>query len=95
MYSDDADDIWDFRVSVIQGPYIENIGIDDLIPDLKDAATLGCLLALVREVYGDTGLHTVCDPDTRRWLVWSITNGLVGEGDSEAEALVSALESSH
>ncbi len=28
-----------------------------VVPDLSDPATLGCLLALVREVWGDPGFH--------------------------------------
>lgn len=72
-------------------------------PDLSDPATLGCLLALVREAWrcpvitspdydydeeearqGETviGWRTV---ETVRWVT-------VGEGVSEAEALVAALE---
>jgi len=67
------------------------------VPDLRDPATLGCVLALVREAWDDVeayvmpwhdedGGYTVCLPDddgTR----------LVSEGDTEAEALVAALES--
>ena len=75
----------------------------DALPDLTDAATLGCLLALVREAWGCV---VVTSPDydydddearqgpnvvgwraveTVRWM-W------VGEGKTEAEALVVALE---
>ena len=73
-----------------------------VIPDLTDAATLGCLLALVREAWH---CAVVTSPDydedevgcqgwniigwraveTVRWLP-------VGEGATEAEALVAALE---
>ena len=73
------------------------------IPDLTDPATLGCLLALVREAWG---CAVVTSPDydyddeearqgetvtgwraveTVRWMT-------VGEGVTEAEALVVALE---
>jgi len=76
----------------------------DALPDLTDAATLGCLLALVREAWG---CAVITSPDydydddearqgpnvvgwraveTVRWM-W------VGEGKTEAEALVFALES--
>lgn len=75
----------------------------DALPDLTDAATLGCLLALVRAAWrcvvitspdydydeeearqGETviGWRAV---ETVRWVT-------VGEGDTEAEALVAALE---
>ena len=72
------------------------------LPDLADPATLGCLLALVRE---SEGCAVITSPDydedetgcqglnvtgwraieTVRWMP-------VGEGATEAEALVAALE---
>jgi len=66
------------------------------LPDLTDPATLGCLLALVREAWGDDeayaipwhdedGGWTVCVREEDR----SVN---VSEGDTEAEALVFALE---
>lgn len=67
----------------------------DALPDLSDHATLGCLLALVREAWGmPTGI-IVRYNDTRRWLVsWAgaTHGGECGFGDTEAEALVAALE---
>ena len=64
------------------------------LPDLTDPATLGCLLALVREAWGDEHLHI-----GRRiagWGVWTSASTpmpqCVGKGDTEAEALVAALE---
>ena len=74
----------------------------DALPDLTDAATLGCLLALVREAWGCAvitspdydeddegcqGPHVVGwrAVETVRWMP-------VGEGKTEAEALVVALE---
>ena len=64
------------------------------LPDLTDPATLGCLLALVREAWGDEHLH-----NGRRiagWGVWTSASTpipqCVGKGDTEAEALVAALE---
>lgn len=63
------------------------------VPDLEDPATLGCLLALVREAHGvpclqvsvkisrEHGYQFDCHPHLRgQWV------------DSEAEALVTALE---
>jgi hypothetical protein len=64
------------------------------LPDLTDPATLGCLLALVREAWGDP---SAClgwyDPD---WKVAGRNSSggcLLGRSrDSEADALVAALE---
>jgi hypothetical protein len=67
---------------------------DGLLPDLTDAATLGCLLQLVREarqepwyyptaqVYGGQVLWLVERPASERQMLH----------ESEAEALVAALE---
>jgi hypothetical protein len=68
------------------------------VPDLTDPATLGCLLALVREAWGDpyasvgTAGH---DNGEEGWVViacsptskWSFC-----DSKTEAEALVAALE---
>tara|TARA_R110000782_G_scaffold54588_1_gene115352 strand:- start:202 stop:564 length:363 start_codon:yes stop_codon:yes gene_type:complete len=64
-------------------------------PDLASPATLGCLLALVREAWDDTSISVRRDQDFEGWWVES-ANGYVPSSfawDSEAEALVSALES--
>lgn len=67
-----------------------------MLPDLSDPATLGCLLALVREAWGDPWAHTassyqegwvVCASQDRR-IFAGYDDGLA----SEAEALVAALE---
>ena len=64
------------------------------LPDLSDPCTLGALLALVREAWGDPHLHV-----GRRiagWGVWTSQSTplpeCVGKGDTEPEALVAALE---
>ena len=69
------------------------------VPDLTDPATLGCLLAIVREAYGQFRLVAIyCDPANGQsdgWAVQCAENRLpvAGEGyDFEAEALVAALE---
>jgi hypothetical protein len=49
----------------------------DSVPDFSDAATVGCLLYLVREAYGAD---------------WLTPARLLGNGATEAEALVAALE---
>ncbi|MBV5336333.1 hypothetical protein JZU48_04995, partial [bacterium] len=67
-------------------------------PDLPDAATLGCLLALVREAWDDEGAYamqrSVCEGGG--WALWACPPGDVniprGTGATEAEALVAALE---
>jgi hypothetical protein len=65
------------------------------VPDLSDPATLGCLLALVREASRCPEAHVYYATLTRLWVVrW----GHEGRGErtvdghTEAEALVLALE---
>jgi hypothetical protein len=64
------------------------------IPNLDDPATLGCLLALVREAWGDT--LAVCIPRSHtNWEVRLVPlHGWThcAWGNSEIEALVAALE---
>ena len=59
------------------------------LPDLSDPATLGCLLALVREAWANNTMHA--RPEGDRWRVWSEEPGAFVFG-TEAEALVAALE---
>ena len=62
----------------------------DALPDLTDPATLGCLLALVREAWGDCHAYLAPGPG---WFAGSGSrNAVYGEGATEAEALVAALE---
>ena len=71
---------------------------DTALPDLTDPATLGGLLALVREAWGDPYVYvlscandwfTVCSPAAEggKWLRHPPI-----DGSTEAEALVAALE---
>ena len=56
------------------------------LPDLTDPATVGCLLALVREALGIPYLCTSVSPEGRWWVDGYSLH------DTEAEALVAALE---
>ena len=61
------------------------------VPDLTDPATLGCLLALVREAWEEATVYVEHDKCRRRpWV--AILPMLVIDCDTEAEALVAALE---
>ena len=64
----------------------------DALPDLTDPATLGCLLALVREARGEsTGFLTPAKGGG--WTYWTgLYQADYFHGDIEAEALVAALE---
>ena len=74
-----------------------------LLPDLTDPATLGCLLALVREAWGNPHIWVESCVDRQMWssiddykLGWACPNGEPVPPDiecaTEAEALVAALE---
>ena len=66
------------------------------LPDLEDPATLGCLLALVREVCGDDEAYAMPWHDEDGG--WTVTVNdedrchNIAEGETEVEALVAALE---
>jgi hypothetical protein len=61
-----------------------------ILPDLTDPATLGCLLALVREAWNDAKVHVLVDSGVR----WECVDrhNVHSSGMTEAEALVDALE---
>ena len=72
--------------------------LDDvpLLPDLTDPATLGCLLALVREKWGDSEMHLALGAKGWVWLtgesrVYDVVMP-ISAGETEADALVNALE---
>ena len=73
------------------GPYGEVIRPREACnPDLTDPATLGCLLALVREAWGqDTWVQ-----HENEWTCFVVLDDQLDHycGTSEAEALVAALE---
>ena len=63
-------------------------------PDLTDPATLGCLLALVREAWDGGLLGVAFDYDNGEWAVRRRERSALtyGKGMTEAEALIAALE---
>lgn len=67
----------------------------DALPDLTDAATLGCLLALVREAWGGDFEQVWSEwyPLLSRWGIRAGSRSvLLVSGETEADALVAALE---
>ena len=95
LVSDDVDDGGQ--------PYVDCTDtIDDwssLLPDLSDPATVGALLALVREAWGDETIGTAATREAdacRGWVIeaWNplSTVNEIGPFSTEAEALVAALE---
>ena len=83
----DGAEVW--RVTSAQ--HAETIHADRT-PDLTDPATLGCLLALVREAWGDPSAYTMAY--CGRWTLCSDRDEEIdpGDGATEAAALVAALE---
>lgn len=71
-----------------------------LLPDLTDPATLGCLLAMVREAWGDPAMSVTAGYTKDRKVEWevehphpdSLPEALWTYFDTEAAALVAALE---
>jgi hypothetical protein len=66
------------------------------VPDLRDPATLGCVLALVREAYDCSTCFAMWDESEEDWSLNVPHEGggsyIESIADSEAEALVAALE---
>ena len=73
----------------------EWLPVEGRLPDLNDPATLGWLLRLVREAWSDPYVYAMRLNVRRQiWVVHvpSDRHNIRGEGDTEAEALVAALE---
>jgi hypothetical protein len=62
-----------------------------MLPDLTDPATLGCLLALVREAWSDQRINTLPTTDGG-WAVADGDDDWICTGTTESAALVAALE---
>ena len=71
---------------------------DGRLPDLDDPATLGCLLALVREDWNDPHIYVRKSVTRNQWVAWrkrlrdDDDEVKVSEGRTEDESLVAALE---
>lgn len=83
-----------YTLAYYRGGHAYVLEPDDL-PDLTDPATVGCLLALVREAYNDSFAHV--EYELGEWIVWATPEGRrgkygMGVRKTEAEALVRALE---
>ena len=66
---------------------------DNLLPDLTDPATLGCLLALVREARGEpTYLPTCLDAHDEAWVINPPIPWRQTRYESYASVLLAALE---
>ena len=63
--------------------------LDGTLPDLTDPATLGCLVALVREAWRMSRMVAMPQPDGW-WAAGGLTS--VASGDTEAATLVATLE---
>jgi hypothetical protein len=102
--TDGTPELWEYR-GYMRGPCTSHCRGDETpwaeshsepLPDLSDPATLGCLLALVRQAWGYPRAH-VAEMFTpgAGWLAYTNHAGDRDHrfyGATEAEALVSALE---
>ena len=83
-----------YTVAYQRGGHLQTVEADAL-PNITDPATMGCLLALVREAYNDSFAHV--EYELGEWIVWATPEGRRGKYSmsvrkTEADALVAALE---
>lgn len=103
-------DLWEYRgylcgpASAHRASDVSAWTHDDAFPDLTDPATLGCILALVREAHGPSTVVRLVGVNGRggqEWAIsdrapavhgWHMAAPALGYWESEVEALVAALE---
>lgn len=89
---------WSGTAYISQERYPESgnciAGVPEPLPDLTDPATLGCLLALVRETHGAVMVRPPEDAPrvVGWWEVERLSDGQAWGTSTEAGALVAALE---
>ena len=84
---------WEDGKLEVRDMYIHDAS--EWLPDLADPATLGCLLALVREAWQDPMAFVFPVPAERKYAIRCTQPGQYGsyyEGKSEVDVLVKALE---
>ena len=90
-----------FRGFVYNGRHIiDEAGVskipisDTTLPDLADPATIGCLLAMVRDAHKDAYVYAACiGTEDNEWEVFDYCEvSIAGTHRGEARALVAALE---
>jgi hypothetical protein len=95
--------LWPYRPCAIrEGTWVDTAvprPLGDHLPDFTDAATLGCLLSLVREAWDDPTIVTAATLElggVRGWVAecWTPQSPIhiLAPRPTEAEALVAALE---
>ena len=81
-------------LEVVRKGIVQDWGYKYSYPDLTDPATLGCLLALVRAAWEDDEIYFGSSLNTKRkrwsWVMRGVDR--IGQGDTESEALIAALE---
>jgi hypothetical protein len=68
--------------------------VEGRLPNLTDPATIGCVLALVCDAWGDEYIYCASSPNIhrQRWYRVVMGDDIIGSGRTERAALVAALE---